>query len=439
MDAHVNATAFIPIQDAAFRFLLDEVGAFVYVTDREGRYTYANRLVLDLLGQPLAGVVGKRFTDFVDIGEDSELRETDRRVLEDGHTIAREESNLIHATGELRTYWSIKKPLRDAAGAIIGMIGISHDITDKKRLEDKVRMHKELLDTVLGNVDALVYMKGADRRFLYVNPATARVFGKTPEQVIGRLDSELMPQEAADRFWDKDRRIFASGQRHAGEESLHDADGVLRHYWSVMMPLAAYEGQPALIGLSTDITELHALKEELRRQAKTDILTGLDNRRSFFERAEEEYSRCRRHGHALSLVAIDIDHFKRINDVFGHPVGDLVLQDFAGRCRAALREEDLCARTGGEEFCVLLPEIGLDAAHQLAERLRDIVASDPAPAAQPVARLTISLGVASLGEGDSGFGSLFSRADRMLYLAKERGRNRSVTEREAQTPPTGGA
>ena len=121
-----------------YRQLLDEVGAFVYTTDRDGRYTYANQLVLDLLGgHSLEAVLGRSFTDFVDIGEAGDtLRKTDRQVLELGETIAREETNHIHATGETRSYWSIKKPLRDASGAIVGMIGISHDITEKKRLED---------------------------------------------------------------------------------------------------------------------------------------------------------------------------------------------------------------------------------------------------------------------------------------------------------------
>ena len=330
----------IPANDAPaaadpYRQLLDEVGAFVYTTDLQGRYTYANQLVLDLLGgHPLEAVLGRSFTDFVDIGEAGDtLRKTDRRVLELGETIAREETNHIHATGETRSYWSIKKPLRDAAGAIVGMIGISHDITEKKRLEDRVRRQKELLDTVLDNIDGLVYVKGADRRFRYANRHLADVFGRPVDQIIGRLDSELMPREAADAFWEKDLHMLATGERYAGEESLVDSKGRLRHYWSVVVPWPDFNGSPALIGLVTDITELHALKEELQRQVRTDSLTGVANRRSFQERAESEFARSRRHGTPLSLVAIDIDHFKRVNDGYGHAVGDHVLRDFASCCQ----------------------------------------------------------------------------------------------------------
>ncbi|WP_051246955.1 sensor domain-containing diguanylate cyclase [Thermomonas fusca] len=427
-----------PITTDPYRQLLDEVGAFVYTTDLEGRYTYANQLVLDLLGgHPLDAVLGKSFTDFVDIGEAGDtLRKTDRRVLELGETIAREETNHIHATGESRSYWSIKKPLRDASGAIVGLLGISHDITEKKRLEDRVRQQKELLDTVLDNIDGLVYVKGADRRFRYANRHLADVFGRPVDQIVGRLDSELMPREAADAFWEKDLRMLATGERYAGEESLVDSEGRLRHYWSVVVPWPDFNGSPALIGLVTDITELHELKEELQRQVRTDSLTGLANRRSFQERAETEFARSHRHGMPLSLVAIDIDHFKRVNDDFGHAVGDQVLQDFAHCCQHVLREEDLCARTGGEEFCILLPDTDAAAARVIAERIRLMTASCRPCPEHPALTITASFGVACVEPSDPSFDTLFSRADRALYTAKQQGRDRTCVLRADPAMPS---
>jgi len=417
-----------------YRLLLDEVGAFVYTTDAAGNYTYANQLVLELLGnRPLEAVVGKAFTDFVDIGEAGKtLRETDLRVLRDGETLAREETNTVHATGESRTYWSIKKPLRDAGGAIIGMLGISHDISEKRRLEDQVRQQKELLNAVLDNVQGLVYVKGANRRFLYANKHLATVFGRPVEDIVGRLDSELMPPDVADAFWEKDLQMLATGQPYAGEESLVDAAGQLRHYWSVVVPWSGFDGMPALIGLITDITELHALKEELRRQAHSDSLTGVANRRSFFESAEREFARSRRHGTPLSVVAIDLDHFKQINDGHGHPVGDAVLRGFVLCCQRLLREEDLCARTGGEEFCILLPGTAADAAHVIAERIRTELAACALSPEHPALRVTASFGVTDMDVADAHFGPLFSRADRALYAAKQQGRNRSCLLRAGE-------
>lgn len=409
----------------SYRLLLDEVGAFVYTTDMEGRYTFANRMVLQLLGHPLEYVLGKDISHFFGDKGNAALRETDRRVLQGGETIAREESNLILTTGELRTYWSTKKPLRDATGRIIGLIGISHDITEKKRLEDELRRQKELLDAILESVDALIYMKDANRRFLYANQRAAETFGRPAEQIIGRLDTELMPAEVADRFWQQDQKIFASGQRYACEESLADASGQLRHYWSVIIPWATPDGTPAIIGLSTDITELHALKEELRRQARADSLTGIANRRSFYESAEQEFARSRLRGQALSLIAIDIDFFKRINDSLGHPIGDRVLQEFVACCQDALRAEGLLARTGGEEFCILLPATDLDAAHQLAESIRQQTETRPIHVPEHELRISASFGVAGLCDSDERFETLYSRADLALYAAKQQGRNRT--------------
>lgn len=408
-----------------YRQLLDEVGAFVYTTDAHGQYTYANQLVLELLGNPpLQAIIGKSFTDFVDIGEaGATLRETDLRVLRDGETIAREETNYIHATGESLTYWSIKKPLRGADGAIVGMLGISHDITAKKRLEDKVRQQKELLDAVLDNIPGLVYMKGANRRFLYANQHLAKMFGRPVDQIVGRLDSELMPPDVADAFWQKDLHMLATGEHYAGRESMFDATGQLRQFWSVVVPWSGFDGMPALIGLITDITELQRLKDELQRQVHTDSLTGVANRRSFFERAEHEFAHSRRHGAPLSLIAVDVDHFKQINDEHGHPVGDLVLQGFVQCCLDQLRAQALCARTGGEEFCILLPGVPADAAQAIAERIRTAVAAACLSPEHPALRVTASFGVTGLGPADPHFGAVYSRADRALYTAKQQGRN----------------
>jgi diguanylate cyclase (GGDEF)-like protein/PAS domain S-box-containing protein len=411
-----------------WRLVLDEVEAFIYTTDLEGRYTFANRMVLELLGHPLEYVLGKDIGEFFDLSKDDSLRENDERVLRHGETIAREEANLIQATGEVRTYWSVKKPLRDAGGVIVGMIGISYEITQRKRLEAKVNEQNKLMDAILDNVDALVYMKDANRRFVYANERVAEVFGRPCAEIIGALDTDLMPREVADRFWEKDLKIFKTGTRQAGEETLVDAAGRSRHYWSVIVPWSSPDGTPAIIGLSTDITELHELKEDLQRQTVTDMLTGAGNRRGLYERARREFARCRRHGIALGLISIDIDHFKQVNDRYGHLAGDRVLREFAACCHGALRSEDLCARTGGEEFSVLSFATDLDATYALAERIRGLVAACLANPDDPESGITASFGVTCLRDSDGDFEAMFRRADRALYRAKQEGRNRTCVE-----------
>jgi len=180
-----------------------------------------------------------------------------------------------------------------------------------------------------------------------------------------------------------------------------------------------------VIGLSTDITELHELKEKLQRQARTDALTGRANRRHFQECAQAEFERSRRYGRSLSLIAIDVDHFKRINDRYGHPVGDRVLQTLTQCMQENLRGNDVFSRTGGEEFCILLPETPLPAAAELAERLRAhlglCVALDDLGM-----KVSASFGVTSSVDEDERFDQVFARADHALYAAKDQGRNRVV-------------
>lgn len=170
---------------------------------------------------------------------------------------------------------------------------------------------------------------------------------------------------------------------------------------------------------------------ELERQARTDYLTGLDNRRSFWAKGETELARTERYGGELSLLMLDVDHFKHVNDAYGHKVGDRVLQALADTCRAVLREVDGVGRLGGEEFGVLLPETSGSQALEVAERLREAFAD--APVGLPDGRsvsYTVSIGVTSLLSGQhADLDILFAQADDALYAAKDAGRNRVCTHR----------
>ncbi len=165
------------------------------------------------------------------------------------------------------------------------------------------------------------------------------------------------------------------------------------------------------------------VEEELRRLATTDPLTGLANRRHFLELAELELKRLRRYGGTLALIMLDADHFKQINDVYGHAAGDEALRHLAVVVGTELRDTDLFGRLGGEEFAVLLPGTTLEAATEVAERLRHAVASQPVVAGPLSLPLTISLGVVSCDPEESIDHSL-NRADQALYQSKAAGRNK---------------
>jgi diguanylate cyclase (GGDEF)-like protein len=175
--------------------------------------------------------------------------------------------------------------------------------------------------------------------------------------------------------------------------------------------------------------------DELRRGSQHDDLTGLGNRRLLRIRLQDELHRAERFGHAASVLAIDIDYFKVLNDRHGHPTGDASLRKLAGLMTRNLRRIDTIARIGGEEFVVLLPQTNLDAAAQVADKLRSIVQSTEFPGGddQPGGMLTVSVGVATLRTDETG-ADLLLRADAALYEAKERGRNCVVTASQPLGP-----
>ncbi|MDT8445752.1 MAG: PAS domain-containing protein [bacterium] len=248
---------------------LDHVGAYVFTKDREGRYSYANKMVCDLFGAPLEEVIGKKDEQFFDLEVSDELRKNDRLVLDRGESLETEETNVIATTGERRTYWSVKVPFFDEQGKITGMCGISTDITERLKLQRKVQEQKQLLDSILNNIEAHVYMKDATGRYLYVNDLTAQLYGCSQEEIVGKSDSDLMSVEEAEHFAQMDQKVLSSAKKAAGEETFVDASGELRHYWSIKIPLIQEGRVSALVGISTDVTSLVELQERLELANQT--------------------------------------------------------------------------------------------------------------------------------------------------------------------------
>lgn len=172
--------------------------------------------------------------------------------------------------------------------------------------------------------------------------------------------------------------------------------------------------------------EIRQLNTLLEHMAMTDDLTGLHNRRSFFNRCREELKRVQRHPAPFSLLMLDIDHFKRINDTYGHEAGDTMLQDLAGALQRNIREIDLLARLGGEEFGILLPDTKTEDAVRLAERMRQAVEELTCTSGERNMRVTVSIGISTFRKEMQNFEDVLKNADTALYQAKSQGRNRIV-------------
>lgn len=173
--------------------------------------------------------------------------------------------------------------------------------------------------------------------------------------------------------------------------------------------------------------------EQARVEAFTDALTGLNNRHAFDCRLEEEYVRWNRYKYPLSMIVVDVDHFKKVNDTYGHLAGDKVLHVIGTHLKRATRKVDFPARYGGEEFVILLPEVDLQGARIVAEKIRQAVEEKPFHSAENRVNITVSCGVAAFRKGD-GRKTPFERADEALYLAKREGRNCCRTEEQIRLP-----
>ena len=177
---------------------------------------------------------------------------------------------------------------------------------------------------------------------------------------------------------------------------------------------------------ASNILKLQAATRKLELLASTDSLTGAFNRRHFMEAANNEILRSERYGHPLSVLMLDIDHFKAVNDTHGHGIGDEALKETVHVIEKTLRNEDTLGRLGGEEFAVLLPETKVSQAVLLAERIRVAISEIVIDTPTDPLSFTMSIGISQLSEGDSNIDDILKRADEGLYKAKEQGRNQVV-------------
>ncbi|MCP4322784.1 MAG: diguanylate cyclase [Alteromonadales bacterium] len=400
------------------------VGAYIYSKDLQGVYTYANQSMLELFKKPIEQVVGFDDSHFFDRDTYLRIQAIDQDVIHQAKKITIKESNRITSTGELRIYQSIKSPLYDEDGEIIGLCGISTDITEQIQLKKTIAEQKQLLDIVLNNIDAHVYMKSEDRHFLYANDKVAELFGLPVSDIVGSKETDILPAEMAAHFYESDQKVFATNQTQRTEETATDEQGVEHHYLSVKVPIIQNE-QRALIGFSTDISKIYKMKEQFKRLANTDHLTNLYNRRYFIKQGEREFSRARRYNKPFAIISLDIDHFKEVNNNFGHTAGDNVLKEVSRLLLGSIRKEDVLARIGGEEFTILLPETDLENSQVLAERIRNTIQNEIICYRDllPIS-VTISLGLTLLNEKDNDFDEILVRVDEALYKAKTGGRNK---------------
>jgi diguanylate cyclase (GGDEF)-like protein/PAS domain S-box-containing protein len=299
----------------------------------------------------------------------------------------------------------------------------------------------------------------AQRRFVHISDNMCRMMGYSREELHGRSVFDFMTPEYRDevighakkRRSDDNPLAHIGPIRHEGEFSrkdgarlwietvsvpVFDDDGVHIGYFGITRDTTERKrAEQALLEanrqLEVQLRRIHELHEQMREQAIRDDLTGVHNRRHFVAVAEHELERARRHGTVLSLVMLDIDHFKSVNDRYGHPTGDMALQAVGSMLAAATQVGDLACRLGGEEFAVLLPGTDHAGAVERAEQWRATLAEMTLPADGGDFKLTASFGVATFPLQAGTLVELMKVADTRMYRAKSLGRDRVTGERMA--------
>lgn len=334
---------------------------------------------------------------------------------------------------------------------LVGSLGVFYDLINENKVE-----HKNLIVGMAGAFVVLVFIFGLDwyfrkllalnrkfkesseylqhiidssldviitvnekREITKFNKAAEKVFGYTAQEMVGKHAEMLYlkPDEGVDVHF----TILQTG-RYVGEIENISKDGdVFPSFLSASMLKDDSGNFLGIMGISRDITEVKRAERALKKAATIDKLTQVYNRHTFEDLIEKEIDRARRYNSPMSLVMFDLDHFKMINDTYGHSAGDIVLRSVSGLVKGHIRASDSLGRWGGEEFMLLLPEKKVGSAVEVAEKLRTLIEE-----LKNEAKVTASFGVTEFKTGDT-IETICDRVDNAMYEAKKNGRNRVET------------
>ncbi|WP_409301458.1 diguanylate cyclase [Pseudomonas sp. KCJK8993] len=417
----------------------------IIATDLRGIITTFNAGAEQMLGYSSSEVVGVLTLESLHLPKELEswaqslsqrygkpIPMSQAMLVEEGTTRGQEarEWTLVRRDGSHLPVNMLATPVLDDQGLWIGHLAICIDITERKRVHEALAARDRLLKRLSAHVPGGIYQFKIDAdghmSFSYASDGLREIYEIDPQQL--QEDAAPVFERIHPEDLERIRQSIQVSARHLSpwreEYRVCLPERGLRWVRGAASPESQPGGGVLWHGYISDISDLKRVEEELRALSVTDALTGIYNRRYFQEQLQNEMQRLERSGGEMAVIMLDIDHFKRINDRYGHAVGDQVLRGVCQRISRRLRRTDVFCRLGGEEFMLLCPDTNGRQAQVLAQELWQGLRGAPI---EPVGRVTASFGIASwrVGEGADG---LLLRADSGVYAAKQAGRDRVQPE-----------
>ena len=395
-------------------------------TASDQSYVLVNRASEGIFKVPAAQMIGKRVHDFVAPEEAAIFEARDRDVLNGRKLVSFEHKIIDFDTCAVSWVNATKAPILGDDGEPQYLVTLSEDITARRRAEAERDRSQEFLHTILENVPVPILVKDANElRFVLVNRACEEFWGVGRGEMIGKTSHDFFRKKEADLIVLQDKELLHSDQPLFEERQIHTPHNGIRSIISRKLVVRGADGKPQyLIGVTEDVTERKRTEERIALLARHDTVTGIANRTVLREKLEEAAARSRSDRERFTVLILDLDEFKYVNDTLGHGAGDQLLKELALRLQSSLDETGTVARLGGDEFAII--QAGetnqRERAIALAIKLLDIVAR-PFDIDGHNVIVRTSIGIALAPENGTEPGELLKRADLALYRAKSDGRN----------------
>lgn len=399
--------------------LVQTVPDQIWVKDVQGNYLSCNQAFCESIGKTEAELVGHHVDDIVPDDQAQRIAELDRTIVDTGVPIHWVEERTVN--GKPAFYSTSKLPIRDSEGKITGILGISRDITEHKVMEETLRQSEQEFRAVVESSPNGILMVDESGKITLINREVERAFGYSRRELVGRPVEVLIPQEQRSAHV-LQRDEFGQNPRSRAMDHAKDISGVRKDgsIFPVQVGLTPVKSGSGAFVLATiqDLSDQVSAEEKIRKLALYDNLTALPNRNLFNKQLEAAILQAKAGDYRLSLLAVNLDRFKGINDLLGHGAGDQVLREVAQRLRDSLRDRDFIARVGADDFFVVAPNTSDLAA--LANKIHETV-NRPIIISGQEYRITAGIGIASYPHDSNESGELQRYADMALSTAKEKG------------------